>query len=195
MSKKIVEVLSIHDSLKNYSGKEYPVDMLREVYIKSNKSIKRIAREYNLSPKLVEKYVKAGKWDELRSKYQHHWVEMIANSLRNNLQAYVNVSERLETLKLMEIQQQLDDIEEHFTKWGDFFQRDENGEIVRDSYGQPKRVKFPAKTDSEYLMNWAKIRELSTRILQEYGLLSPKDRTIEGEVLNKEELKELFGDE
>jgi hypothetical protein len=100
------------------------------------------------------------------------------SELEDILERKQSIIQRVELFKLLQIEKQIEELEEYALKHGDFFIRDEDGEVVRDGFGNPLSRKVVLdKRDLEFLKDLEAAREINRRILAE----SDEVRTLEAE--------------
>lgn len=150
------------------TGKDYPVDILREIYIKTDKTLEQLAKEYNLPMSLLSRYAKTGlkSWDTLKEEYASRRFEAFLKARDDALVETQSVVQRLETLHLMRLHLRMAEIEDHFKLYGDFFMRDSEGEIIRDGSGQGLEISIPSKHALDILKSIAEMREGNGRLLE-----------------------------
>jgi len=170
-SRKVVDNLSMTDDIKSISAKKsYPVDLLKEAYIKSDKTLDRLCKEYDLPLSIVTKYVETGKWDALREHYRERMQNTIRDTRTDLISDVQSTAQRMETLKLMRLNISAAEAEAHFIKHGDFYIRDAStGKILRDTFGRPYEIKIPGdKNDFEMLERMVRVREGNMRLFEEH---------------------------
>lgn len=176
------------DSIVNAkeTGKPYPVDILKEVYIKTDKTLEQLSKEYNLPIGILQRYARTGlsDWEKLRAEYQMQRFEAFLKAREDSLMETQSAVQRLETLHLMSLHLKMAEIEEHFKTHGDFFVRDSEGEIMRNGFGQPIELFLPSTKALGVLKSLAELREVNGQLLQTaIENQSKKQKTIETGVL------------
>jgi len=187
-TKRIVKTLRMTDSLKSdVNGLSYPVDALKELYIKSGRSAERIAKMYGISLKLLLEYAEAGEWDRLK---EQHEKTIFNTILKLRSESFVNSltgDQREQMFESFQRDQYMDEVEEHFRKYGHLFCVDADGEILRDkTSGLPIKMKF--MTHKEDIL---RRRELQGSIELNLKLLA-QDQVEKPQIL-KEEPKKIKG--
>jgi len=134
--------------LKSDFNREYPVDMVREAYIHSDQGIKGFSRRYGLSEALVKELATLDKWDEARDKYKERMYRTFSKKRLEVVEWRQDLITEMERFELIALESVMEDMADHFTKYGDLFLRDEQEEVRRDSFGNPIIEKYGKKTFS-----------------------------------------------
>lgn len=145
MSGKDIDVDDVNSTLKALDGKEWPVDVIKEIYIKNDYTIASMARDLRLPKAKLKKMALAGEvsWDKLKKEYRENWILSLSERFDDTLLQKQTIVQRIEELTLMELSLRIKEIEDHFAQYGDFFSRDVEGEIMKDGKGQAIRLRLP----------------------------------------------------
>ena len=146
MTKKtLLEVPKADQVIKGKDGKEWHIDAVKAIFIKTDMTIDRMAQEMQLPKAQIERLARTGEhsWNKLKEEHQNRWMEVLTKRFDDSLMEKQSLVQRLEEVTLMELAYRIKEIEDHFLKWGDFFVRDVEGEIVRDGRGQALRLQLP----------------------------------------------------
>lgn len=149
--RKIINKLP--DILKSDIGLEYPVDIVKDAYLKSEAGLNGFCRRYGLSKAQVKRLIDLDDWDSLREQYRQKMFNIMAKQREELVEWKQDLVQRAEFFKLMEIESQLNDLQEHIAKYGDVFVRNSEGEIVRDGYGNPSVRKIPMNENTVKLLH------------------------------------------
>lgn len=150
----------------DYNNFSYPIDMVKEVYVKSDQGMKGFCRRFGLAEADLRRQVEAGGWDTLRDKYRERIYGTMVNNRLSSLEIRQDVIHRMERMELIGIETFMDDMEHQYTTKGDLFIRDDSGEIRRDDFGNPLIRKVPWDF-KKALKDTQDIREENTAILVE----------------------------
>lgn len=140
------EIVTDATELSNLAKtKDYPVDIVRDIYIKSDYTLERLAQEYQLPLSQLERIARTGtmNWHVLKQKYEEVRLQTLANKHQDTLIEKQSTLQRMEELNIMRINVRLAEIEAHFKKYGDFFVRTVDEKIMRDGKGQAIELFFP----------------------------------------------------
>ena len=125
--------------------KEYPLDVLKELYIRTDFTIERMSQELRLPVARLERIARSGlnNWHRLKAEFQETRLEVLSADFDENLIEKQSIVQRLEKITLMEIAHRIAEIEAHYKKHGDFFARDVEDVIIRDGKGHAIRLLLP----------------------------------------------------
>jgi hypothetical protein len=138
MSRRVT-VNHLSDNLKSDTGKNVPVELIRDVYRYSDHSLKLLARRYGVSLSVIETYAREGKWDELRNLHKQKMYNILKKDRLELMEYKQDIIQRVEFYELLALEKLIEDYEKHVTQYGDPFVRkdDGSGDILRDSMGNP----------------------------------------------------------
>jgi len=133
------------DVITAKDGKEWPIDAVKELYIKSDYTIERMASELQLPKSKIERLARTGinNWNKLKKEHRTTWLKTLSERFDDTLIEKQSCLQRLEELTLMDIAHRIREAEAHYALWGDFFVRDVEGEILRDGRGQAIKINLP----------------------------------------------------
>jgi len=125
--------------------KTYPVDLIKELYIHSDKGLSEWARDLGVSADYLERVARTGakNWHDAKKEIQLKRVEGFREVSTDILVERQSLAQKLEIFTLMEIRFRLQEIQEHFEKYGHFYMVAEDGQIVKDGKGQNMRLSLP----------------------------------------------------
>lgn len=137
------------DKLKSdVVGLEYPVDALKEVYIKSGRTSERIAKMFGISVSQLLEYVEHYGWEKLKQDHEKKVFFTILNQRSDSFLENLTTDQREQQLKNYQRNQELDEMEEHLKKYGHLFCVDETGEVLKDRFsGMPVKLRFGSSKD------------------------------------------------
>lgn len=158
------------DIIKAKDGTEWPIDAVKELYIKSDYTIDRMSAELQLPKSKLERLARTGihSWNQLKKEHRQTWLKTLSERFDDTLMEKQSVVQRLEELTLMEIAHRIREIEEHYSRWGDFFARDAEHEILRDGKGQAIRLQLPnSPKDLMILKGLEEVKITNAKLLSE----------------------------
>lgn len=131
--------------IKTKDGKEWPIDAVKELYIRSDYTIEKMAQELRMPKSKLERLARTGSenWDKLKKEYQDRRLKVLSKRFDDTLVEKQSLVQRIEELTLMEMAYRVKEVEDHFAKYGDFFVRNVEGEILRDGRGQAIKLQLP----------------------------------------------------
>lgn len=164
-NRTIVRILN--DEIPSDHEKTYPVDIVKEAYRRWDGSVKSFCKRFGLSKNLVEQYIAAGQWDRLQAEYRTKFYNTLKKDRLDILELKQDIIQRIELYKLLDVERQLQDLEDHVSKFGDFFVRDGQDEIVRDGFGNPLSRKIGlSRNDLAFLKETEITRETNKSMLK-----------------------------
>jgi len=139
------ELPEVTKTIKGKDGREHHLDMVRDIYIKNDTTLERMAQDYQLPKATLERLARSGEhsWNKLKIQHESRWLKVINERFDDSLKEKQSLVQRLEEISLMKMAYRIAEIEDHYKRYGDFFIRDESGEIIRDSRGQALELKLP----------------------------------------------------
>lgn len=152
------------DIIDSEFGKPYPIDMVREAYIHSDQGTKGFCKRYGLNEAQLLKYITAGNWELSKEQYRERMYKTFSKDRLEIVEWRQSLLNQMETLELIAVEGMLQDIARHFTEKGDLFVRNEEGEIMRDGYGNPL-IKTIPKYLKEALEFNERMREQNIKVL------------------------------
>ena len=145
MTKKYLEEPKADMVIKGTDGKEWPIDQVRDLYTKNDWTIENMARDLKLPKAQLERLARTGvhSWNKLKRENRERWLATLSERFDDTLLEKQSIVQRLEEVTLMEMAHRIKEIEDHYSRWGDFFARDAEFEILRDGKGQAIRLQLP----------------------------------------------------
>ena len=172
------------EALIAITDKSYPVDIVREAYIKSDQGLKGFARRYGLNETELRRLVDAGDWEVAKEQYKERVYRTIIKDRIEIIEWRQSLLQRAELLELMAVEGVLDDMGNQMQKDGDLFVRNSMGEITRDEMGNPK-IRRITKEMKESLKLSQDLREANAKIIRE-------EVGLQVVTLDKDEIKQLY---
>lgn len=125
------------------AGRSYPVDVLRDVFVKSGMSPERISRKYFISLDRILDYAECFNWFNLKQDHDRMVLHSALNLRADSFVEHLSADQREQKLKTAQRNQELSEVEEHFDKYGHLFVVNEGGEILRSKVtGLPLKMEF-----------------------------------------------------
>lgn len=123
----------------------YPADIVREMYINSDKTIEDLAREMNLPVATVELYSKSGMqtWYQLKQSRLGERLKYFLDVNVDNLMETHSHLEEMHFLTLVQFKGMQTFLKGYYLKHGHLFRVNEDGEMSLDTYGVPIPVPIP----------------------------------------------------
>ena len=184
--RKIIKQLP--EVLKSSTGRTYGVDMVREAWVRSDQGNKGFARMYGLSQTELEELILLGDWQAARELWRDRMIKTLVKNRVEVLEWRQSLIQQAEFFELMAVESVLNDMAQQVMQKGDLFVRNEQGEVVRDSYGTPLTRTLP-EFFKKALEQSQKIREDNLKVLVSATQL--KDEPKKDEVL-KQNMSEVF---
>lgn len=178
--------------IKSDHVQKYPVDIVKEAYVRWDGTIKSFCRKFGLPKNIVEKYIKAGDWNGLRDSYRQKFYNILRKERLEILEQKQSVLQRAEMFKLMAIEGEMADLEQHVKEWGDFFCRDEEGNVLRDKFGNPISRKVGVDSfDLKFLKEAEISRETNHELMEKASVdVITEEKTIDVDQFGLFEKKE-----
>ena len=148
------------------TDKSYPIDMVKEAYIKSDQGLKGFARRYGLNEKELQQLIDSGDWEAAKERYKERVYRTIIKDRIEIVEWRQSLLQRAELFELMAVEGVLNDMGDQMQKDGDLFVRNSLGEITRDEMGNPK-IRRITKEMKESLKLSQDLREANAKIIRE----------------------------
>lgn len=123
----------------------YAVDQIRDLYIKTETTLERIAMELRLPLSTLERMARTGElnWHSKKLQYQLTRVNTISSLFTDGSLEMLSLEQRLHMLTIVDLAGRITELESHVKKYGDLRMRDDNGDIVKDAKGQAIHLSIP----------------------------------------------------
>lgn len=183
---------NLPDNITNEVGREIPVSLLKEAWVKSYQNNKQFAKRHALSVGKLEYLIEIGSWEELRAKHKETLYRTFAKGRLENIERRQELIEEVEGFELMALESVVEDIKNQFETEGHIFILDTEGKIRRDAFGNPMVRKVPEGL-KEALQTTEKLREDNIEVLiaantKALPKKAPEAKKLEGQVIDLEEL-------
>ncbi len=151
------------------SGRSYPVDVLRDVFVKSGMSLKRIASKYFIPQDKLLDYAEAFNWFKLKQEHDRQILHEALNLRVDGFVEHLSADQREQKLKSLQRNQELSEVETHFDKYGHLYIVDEEGQIIRSKVtGLPLKMEFgSSKEELQERRELQMSTELNLKLLTE----------------------------
>jgi hypothetical protein len=195
MSRKIAKP-TIRESDILYSeieGREYPADVIKDVFIKSGMSPERIAKKYFIPLKKILEYANAFGWFKLKQEHDRMVLHTALNMRRDSFLETLTTDQKEQKLKNFQRNQELDEVEKHLQKYGHLYCVDPTtDEIIYSKLtGLPLKLNFGSSKEEIQSR-----REIQASIEANLKMLSETtgieaEKASENEIINIDPIKEI----
>lgn len=169
----IAEV-EMEDVLPAENGAKYPVNTLMNLYVATHADPEGFAEKLGVSKAILERYIKAFKWDELRERYLSNQLMMIHKLREESITEEIQLDQKEQMFRRFQRMQYLDNVEQYMKTHGHLFVMDETGQIVTNHYGMPVLIPIGHDESSKYRKEIMGNIELQLKVLKDAGLLGKR---------------------
>lgn len=142
MSKKDEKVKSIELPTRAVS-----MELLKKAYIAEGLTEEQISEKYYFPLDQVKSIVAENKLPELRNAYIREGLSKIQNAQLDQAEKLMNMELQYKRLRIVQLQNQLEDYMAYYAKHGDFYKRHPvSGDVLKNSDGIPMQLNVPNVT-------------------------------------------------
>lgn len=166
------------------AGRNYPVDVLKDLFVKSGMTPKRISQKFFISlPKLME-YAETFEWFRLKKEHDRLRLFTALNIRADSFLDHMTADQREQSLKMDQRNQELEEVEKHYAQHHHLFCVDEYGNVLRNKItGLPIKMEFgSSKEELQERRELQASVELNVKLLSEAIKRLPID--ISDEIIN-----------
>lgn len=184
------------EALKGNGNKDYPMDIVYWAYTTSEQALKGFCKRFGFNQKKFEEIVEMAEWDEKKEKFKDKMYRTFAKNRLEKMEMRQRIIDELESHDLAAIQQLVDDFDEK-VKTDGYLVRDTDGNIQRDSTGNPF-IRTVPKSLKEKIKENIELLELNTRALiaantnlqmpEPMQIAGERPKELEGEVIDLENM-------
>lgn len=153
-----------------------PMDEIRALYIFSTDPVERFSRRYNLTPAAVERFVKEGRWDELRSLHTQSALRVLGKLELALVEDFLDTAIKGSKLEWLKYEEEMEWMVKYRAEHGHGCKIDSStGDIITDMDGRPIYLRIPKAPASsiEFVANLSKHLKNLAAEMSEAGQLAP----------------------
>jgi hypothetical protein len=161
--------------------KEYPVDILRKLYINTDETLEQIAREFSMPLDQLELMAKSEEksWHQLKEETKHDRLEYFRAIAEDNGIETISVVEELHLVTIVDMRSKINFLKKYYKEHGDLYARNSEKEILLDGRGQPISLSIPNSVkDLLSLQGILKLKDESRESVKKLMASDPAPRKI-----------------
>jgi hypothetical protein len=126
-------------------AKQYPVDILRKLYITSDETLEQIAAEFGMPIVQLERLARTEEksWHQLKAEYKKERLDYFREMSEDNGIELMSVLEELHLITIVDIRSKINFLKKYYKEHGDLYTRNKEGEVLLDGRGQPISLTIP----------------------------------------------------